>query len=486
MASNRSSRNYRGHGKVYTAVDAWLENDGPTSVTLCVQTRIWGSSDGPWGYGLVGQSGWQGNGDAKWGEAGRGWTNYTKELVNGTLRWVVYKTHSGWNANCWAKSWGETYNNYYGPYGEANDVRCDQWIGAKWSYTVSYDANGGSGAPSSQTKWHGESLTLSSSIPTRSNYEFLGWSTSKNGSVEYASGAKFDTNSNITLYAIWKLSFKPPTISSFTLERCDKDGNISSTGHYIHAKAYWAVDLTTDSTNTVKRVTFDLKPKKDTNWGTQTDIYPVADEDKGISLINGYSEAILGDGTLSIVEQYNVRVTVVDQHLSNSQIGLLVPGSYGLEGVTPNFGIPKIVDLDTYIEIDPFNDAFDLIDVAGVDYVVEFGTRGEWWYRKWKSGRAECGIDYKSFGSFELNRPWTGSWYAGPRLTFGAYPFTFKSRPYTSIKFMYDRNLNEGRTCQVMEGATKSTAISPSFYVVDGTSGEFNGFFGIFVMGYYK
>lgn len=37
-------------------------------------------------------------------------------------------------------------------------------------YTVSYNANGGSGAPSSQTKFYGSDLTLSDTVPTRSGY----------------------------------------------------------------------------------------------------------------------------------------------------------------------------------------------------------------------------------------------------------------------------------------------------------------------------
>lgn len=40
-------------------------------------------------------------------------------------------------------------------------------VSAKTSYTVSYNANGGTGAPAAQTKWHGTNLTLSSTKPTR-------------------------------------------------------------------------------------------------------------------------------------------------------------------------------------------------------------------------------------------------------------------------------------------------------------------------------
>ena len=72
------------------------------------------------------------------------------------------------------------------------------------SYAISYNANGGSGAPGSQTKWYGKNLTLSSTKPTRTGYTFQGWATSSSGSVAYASGATYTANSSVTLYAVWK------------------------------------------------------------------------------------------------------------------------------------------------------------------------------------------------------------------------------------------------------------------------------------------
>lgn len=78
---------------------------------------------------------------------------------------------------------------------------------AQWkikTYTVSYDANGGSGVPGAQTKTHGVGLTLSTTKPTRTGYTFQGWATSANGSVSYASGASYTSNATITLYAVWK------------------------------------------------------------------------------------------------------------------------------------------------------------------------------------------------------------------------------------------------------------------------------------------
>lgn len=72
------------------------------------------------------------------------------------------------------------------------------------SYKVSYNANGGSGAPSAQTKYYGKTLTLSSTKPTRTWYTFKGWATSSSGSVAYASGASYTANAAITLYAVWQ------------------------------------------------------------------------------------------------------------------------------------------------------------------------------------------------------------------------------------------------------------------------------------------
>ena len=79
-------------------------------------------------------------------------------------------------------------------------------IPARASYSVSYNANGGTGAPSAQTKWHDETLTLSTTKPTRSGYSFQGWATSSGGSVAYAAGAAYKSNAAVTLYAVWAAS----------------------------------------------------------------------------------------------------------------------------------------------------------------------------------------------------------------------------------------------------------------------------------------
>lgn len=80
------------------------------------------------------------------------------------------------------------------------------------TFTITYNANGGTGEPASQTKTNGKALTLSSTKPTRQGYTFLGWATSSGASsAQYNPGSSFTTDANTTLYAVWR---KDEAISS--------------------------------------------------------------------------------------------------------------------------------------------------------------------------------------------------------------------------------------------------------------------------------
>lgn len=73
--------------------------------------------------------------------------------------------------------------------------------------TLTYNANGGSGAPSSQTLTPGVAATLSSTKPTRTGYTFLGWSTSSTAtSATYSAGGSITISTDTTLYAVWKVN----------------------------------------------------------------------------------------------------------------------------------------------------------------------------------------------------------------------------------------------------------------------------------------
>ena len=87
---------------------------------------------------------------------------------------------------------------------DANNVGTCSLAVTNIGYTVTYNANGGSGAPAAQTKIYGNNLTLSTTAPTRTNFIFLGWSTSSTATtVTYAPGATYTGNSALNLYAVW-------------------------------------------------------------------------------------------------------------------------------------------------------------------------------------------------------------------------------------------------------------------------------------------
>ena len=120
------------------------------------------------------------------------------------------------------------------------------------TYTISYDANGGSGAPAAQTKTEGEDLTLSSTVPTRTGYIFTGWNTAANGSgTEYASGDSYTANAAATLYAQW--CAPSATLSSANYDavnnEIDLSGSIVTCGKELFYGFLW-------------------KNKEDANWNT--------------------------------------------------------------------------------------------------------------------------------------------------------------------------------------------------------------------------
>lgn len=79
-------------------------------------------------------------------------------------------------------------------------------IPALTSYKVTYNANGGSGAPSAQTKYYGTNLKLSSTKPTRTGYTFKGWGASADAeAASYQPGGNYTSNKSITLYAVWEV-----------------------------------------------------------------------------------------------------------------------------------------------------------------------------------------------------------------------------------------------------------------------------------------
>lgn len=75
----------------------------------------------------------------------------------------------------------------------------------KGSSTITYDANGGTGAPAPTEKNRGSTAYLSNTRPTKAGYQFAGWAESPDAATaQYQPGSSYTKDEDITLYAVWK------------------------------------------------------------------------------------------------------------------------------------------------------------------------------------------------------------------------------------------------------------------------------------------
>ncbi len=171
------------------------------------------------------------------------------------------------------------------------------------TYKVTYNANGGSGAPGQQTKTYGKTLVLSTTKPTRTNYNFKGWATSVKGSVAYTAGANYTANAAITLYAVWEIAYTPPTITNLKLQRCDSSGTALETGTYCKISFSWSCSQLAGS-NPVKSITI--------TWGSESSTVSASGN-------SGTSSQVVG-GSFGVDSTYTFTINVIDTKNGTSTV----------------------------------------------------------------------------------------------------------------------------------------------------------------------
>lgn len=143
--------------------------------------------------------------------------------------------------------WGQnTIVASYQP-GDTYTYNRDLYLYAVWqvpaSYIISYDANGGSGAPQGQTKIENEPLVLSSQIPKRTGYVFLGWSEDPDAAAPtYRAGSTFTENRGTTLYAVWLKNSGSGTGRTYRITYMANGGHLAPAAQT--QKEGWAIQIT--------------------------------------------------------------------------------------------------------------------------------------------------------------------------------------------------------------------------------------------------
>lgn len=138
--------------------------------------------------------------------------------------------------------------------------------GKPQTHTVSYNANGGSGAPGNQTKTYGYVLTLSSQKPTRTGYIFNYWDGSDGGT--YYPGSSFGTDADTVLTAHWT----PITYYvSYNKNKPDKASHDVS-GIMTNSKHAYDNGISGNGySNCLSSNQFSLKGWSFKNWNTKAD-----------------------------------------------------------------------------------------------------------------------------------------------------------------------------------------------------------------------
>lgn len=242
----------------------------------------------------------------------------------------VSPTRTGYIFKGWGTSSGDTTPDYQpgGQYGTDSNIT----LYAIWeaiTYQVTYDANGGQGAPSAQTKTYGVTLKLSATKPTRTNYNFLGWGTSASSTtVAYSPGGDYTNNVAITLYAVWEVAYKPPIISNVAVERCNSSGNLTDEGTYIHIAFKWELDSVYSSG--LKSITVGYKLSTATTY-TDTKVSGTG--------MSGTVNTVIGSGKVDTEYQYDVKITVVDDKGSSYVSRVIAPLAYIIDFLSGGNGV---------------------------------------------------------------------------------------------------------------------------------------------------
>lgn len=227
---------------------------------------------------------WVTDGDELTGEYTRGTVAYGTTIVQPNTPTKSGYTFAGWDVTPAATM------------PAANTTYTATWTPVAVTYTVTYNAQGGSVTPSSETV-----STATLPTPTKSGYTFDGWYTSGGSKIT----GTYNPTADITLYALWRescaggggnktlvdINFKDASWSGKTFSQANDNNEDLINGVY-----FWSKDASKHfslADNTSKGLTF---PNNNMSSGTYYFCIPItginsSDKQITVTLKHGYSSA---------------------------------------------------------------------------------------------------------------------------------------------------------------------------------------------------
>lgn len=257
------------------------------------------------------------------------------------------------------------------------------------TYTISYDANGGSGAPKSQTKTYGVSLTLSSAKPTRTGYTFTGWALSKEGAKYYDAGGTCGRNQNTTLYAVWEENYLTmnyysnyaTTAFDGALNTVGADKNVLvRTQNFYYDNDYSANGVSNYSGSGGAAFMSRTGYAPTGNWGTSTTGGTLVNENTGFATGQALAQALgktlaTGNASINVYAQWTPNYLTVNYY-SNYADYCTVNGTAQTVSATTNV---KVLSVNYYYDT-AYNDGLNNIQNTSSLYLsrTRYDPTGYW------------------------------------------------------------------------------------------------------------
>ena len=303
-------------------------------------------------------------------------------------------------------------------------------IPAKPTYSVTYEADGGSNVPSTQTKYCDETLVLSGNIPTLSardniQYTFKGWSTTNpttigTGTVTHKPKAYYTTNSALALHAVWGIDYKKPTIGKIIAKRSKRvegEGgtityDLDDEGTYMNITVPWTIDKSAYLNNKIASVTV-----KSTNISDSTETaintYTIISNDStGTFTMDGIG------GSFNINSTYSLEITVTDDHGSTTMTNFLSSSFFIMDVSEGGYGIgfgtaapEKTSPSDAELWIGTLARAFRSIIFEDANNVVPKGTSEARINSEWYTNSNSQNMYYRVPGYHAFHINGTGKFY---------------------------------------------------------------------------